>query len=268
MDSLKQNVIAPVTYQGGKQRIASQIIDIINPQGTFHDLCCGSGAISIELINRDYPVKDIIMLDKSPWGLFWSMVGLGSFDLDVFKVYCDKVPKNRNQIKPYIQDLFNNNDFSVYAFLLLQASTFGGAAVWLNEKWYKSGGFRNYWLPTETSNRRSPVNPMMPMPDSLFNRVLLICEHMKGITGLHQDINTFMPTNGIAYIDPPYANTAVYECGFDVVEYAKSLSVKCFVSEGKSLSDKSYLIASNRKKGNMSGNGNTHEEWLSEFTMI
>ena len=28
-----------------------------------------------------------------------------------------------------------------------------------------------HWQPTATSSRRSPVNPMMPMPDSLYERV-------------------------------------------------------------------------------------------------
>jgi site-specific DNA-adenine methylase len=49
-------IIAPVSYQGGKQRISKKIIDIINPSfdNSFYDLCCGSGSISIELINRGF----------------------------------------------------------------------------------------------------------------------------------------------------------------------------------------------------------------------
>lgn len=37
----------PVSYQGGKVRLASRILDTINPSQPFYDLCCGSGAISI-----------------------------------------------------------------------------------------------------------------------------------------------------------------------------------------------------------------------------
>ena len=45
------------TYQGGKQRFASPIVDHLltattEPDSLFYDLCCGSGAISIELVNR------------------------------------------------------------------------------------------------------------------------------------------------------------------------------------------------------------------------
>ena len=46
----------PCSYQGGKQRIASQVVDHLldaapSRDSHFYDLCCGSGAISIELVN-------------------------------------------------------------------------------------------------------------------------------------------------------------------------------------------------------------------------
>ena len=66
----------PCSYQGGKQRIASQIVDVIleslpSENTQFYDLCCGSGAISIELVNRGIDPKSISMLDISSWGTFW-----------------------------------------------------------------------------------------------------------------------------------------------------------------------------------------------------
>ena len=44
---------APVTYQGGKSRIANKIWDIIKSRNElqhkeFYDLCCGSGSISVQ----------------------------------------------------------------------------------------------------------------------------------------------------------------------------------------------------------------------------
>lgn len=66
----------PCAYQGGKQRIAKDIVDIffkengINEETKFYDLCCGSGAISIELVNRGVNPSNIIMVDKSPWDYF------------------------------------------------------------------------------------------------------------------------------------------------------------------------------------------------------
>lgn len=67
-------------YQGGKQRIAKQIVDILISQASgkdahYYDLCCGSGAISIELVNRGIAASKITMLDKSSWGVFWQAIG-------------------------------------------------------------------------------------------------------------------------------------------------------------------------------------------------
>lgn len=261
-------LIAPITYQGGKQKIAGAILNHIQLGDKFYDLCCGSGAISVELINRGYPVEQIVMLDKGPWGLFWKAVGEGSFDLNKFQSYCQSVPLDRSKIKDYMHELFSSpvDEDAMYIFLLLQASTFGGAAVWIEgDKWKKSGGFRNYWMPTATSNRRSPVNPMMPLPETLFQRIALVCEKMKGIVGICGDIQEIDPV-GMVYIDPPYQGTAVYGFDFDVVKYALSLKCKCYISEGKALSDQAYLITKGSKKGGMSGDRDKpHEEWLSEF---
>ena len=114
-------MIAPISYQGGKTRIAAAIVDHLPSGKPFYDLCCGCGAISIELVNRGYDPESITMLDKGPWGLFWEAIGRGSFDLDCFKHYCDDVPEPtkvaqhmRNlAVRPACQD-------TLYVYLLLQ----------------------------------------------------------------------------------------------------------------------------------------------------
>ena len=61
----------PCAYQGGKQRLAKDIVDIIFNENNisedtkFYDLCCGSGAISIELINRGIQPENITMISLS-----------------------------------------------------------------------------------------------------------------------------------------------------------------------------------------------------------
>ena len=60
----------PCIFQGGKQRVAAQISDVLirafpRPNSRFYDLCCGSGAISIELVNRGIDPARICMLDIS-----------------------------------------------------------------------------------------------------------------------------------------------------------------------------------------------------------
>jgi hypothetical protein len=263
---------APISYQGGKQRIAVQILDRIDvlPSVPFHDLCCGCGAISIELVNRGHKPSDIHMLDAGPWGLFWADVGNGVFDLDRFKSYCYSVPADRKRIKPFMQAMFDEpaDDDRVYEFLLLQACAFGGAAVWLDgDKWCKGGGFRDYWQPTATSNRRSPVNPMMPMPDTLFERVKAVVEDMKGVRAICADIRCYRPGPGIIYIDPPYEGTTSFGHTFDVLQYAHDLQRQgrsCYVSEGKALSARAWKITEGRAKGGMNGGRKSaNEEWLS-----
>lgn len=268
---------SPCTYQGGKSRISKDIIDIfyeendINEHTKFYDLCCGSGAISIELINRGVNPENIIMLDQSPWGLFWKSIGEGSFNKELFQKYIDEIPKELSKIQGHMKDLNNEPATidTVYRFLLMQASSFGSKAIWLESetKWNKAH-FRDYWLPTETSKRRSPVNPMMPMPNTLKERVEAIVDQMQGISGVYGSIEEFtvFEDNAIIYIDPPYQNTTGYGYGFDLESYVKSLKRKVYVSEGLQLTENAHLIQGSRAKGGISGKRkSTNEEWLNIY---
>lgn len=260
-------MIAPVSYQGGKTRIAALILDHIAPTGMFHDLCCGCGAVAIELVNRGYDPASITMLDAGPWGLFWEAVGIGTFDLDHFAHHCRCVPA-RDKIAEYMKTLAAqpaNND--IYVYLLLQAAAFGGKAIWIRDNRWMNTSFRSYWQPTATSNCRSPVNPMMPMPDTLFERVKIVCEKMRGVHGWCMDIRNYRPLPGVVYIDPPYARTTAYGHTFDVVQYARGLQQPCYISEGRPLTDQAWLIASGRAKGGISGGRKiANDEWLSLVT--
>jgi len=259
----------PAAYQGGKYKVAGQILDIIKPEGVFHDLCCGCGAISIELVNRGYNPELITMLDKSPWGLVWQKVGDGTFDLARFEYLCNNIPTDRSQIQKYVLNLSSQlaDIDTPYIFLILQASSFGSKAIWIkNNKWMNTS-FRSYWLPTETSNRRYPVNPMHPMPKTLIQRMKIICVKMRGITAKYMDIVDYRPESGTVYIDPPYSNTTLYGHNFNVLDYVKNIKLPTFVSEGVPLSNQSYLISTGTTRGGISGNRkNIHQEWLSFFS--
>ena len=178
----------PCSYQGGKQRLAKQIVDIfykennINDDTKFLDLCCGSGAISLELINRGFNPNNITMIDNGCFGQFWQDIANGEFDLDIFKREIENLP-NLENIQSYLKklsDLPVDKDKMVYHYLLLQAGAFGSKQIWIENNKWKNNTFRSYWLPTETSNRRSPVNPMMPMPNTLYNRVESIVKQLSG----------------------------------------------------------------------------------------
>lgn len=270
---LPKKPITACAYQGGKTRFASKILDIIDLSkcSTFFDMCCGSGAISIELVNRGFPSNQIVMIDAGPWGIFWNSIGTQKFNIDKFKIYCDAVPKNLALVHDFIKELSTQpaNIDTEYVFLLLQATSFGGKAIWIeNNKWMNTT-FRNYWLPTETSNRRSPVNPMQPLPEALFARVKLLTNVMKGVTGFCENIYTLnvKDKDAVIYLDPPYKGTTQYGHNLDLESLIKTANVPLYVSEGVALSNNARCISFGEKKGGISGDRqcNLHQEWLSIF---
>lgn len=280
----KNQLTIPCTYQGGKQRLAKYIIDIIFERNTinkdtlFYDFCCGSGAITIELINRGINTENIIMLDISSWGKFWNEIGKGTFNLDRFEKYINNIPKDKSEIQKHMQDLskLNANIDEEYIYLLLQASSFGGKQIWKQDNKWCNTSFRNYWLPTETSSRRSPVNPMMPMPDTLLQRIKNIQKHCEGLICLNEDIHNILNRNiknknAIIYIDPPYKNTTKYGFNFDIEKFidelTKKINIPIYVSEGYEFSNQTIKLSKGREKGGISGERKkkANEEWLNIF---
>lgn len=266
----------PTSYQGAKSRIAGQIVDLLLARASstthFYDLCCGSGAISVELLNRGVAPGRITMCDAGPWGLFWKEVGEGTFGLELMRTLVETIPKDLSQIKDFMLQLSKRpaSTATTQTFLLLQASSFGSKPVWIEGETWKNCSFRSYWMPTATSNRRSPVNPMMPLPASLLARVEKLCVTGRGITGIHGDVRQVNPIgDSLVYVDPPYQGTTPYGHDLDVVSLANSLKHPCYVSEGKPLNEQAVRLATEetRKKGGISGNKKIrpNEEWLSLF---
>lgn len=275
----------PCSYQGGKQRLAKQIVDIIFEQNEideetkFYDLCCGSGAITLELINRGIHPSNITMVDAGVYGAFWNSVANDEFDIDVFKQEIDKLPCI-DKIQSYLQSLSNsevNIELLVYHYLLLQSGSFGSKQIWIENNKWKNNSFRSYWTPTETSSRRSPVNPMMPMPNTLFDRVKNIVDYMAGsINAINLDISKIewhFDKNSIVYIDPPYKNTTKYGFDFDYEEFIINnwAYVNIYVSEGYKMDsvEDAILLSKGRAKGSINGNVKKKptEEWLNVFKL-
>jgi 16S rRNA G966 N2-methylase RsmD len=269
-----QNLIPPVTYQGAKVRIAADIVDKINTNNTrwFCDVCCGSGAISLELIGRGYKPQNIYMIDEGPWGKFWEDIGDGIFSIDKLEYYCKQIPKNLDLIKDFMLELSKQSastDTS-QVFLLLQASSFGGKAIWIEDDKWRNCSFRSFWKPTAYSKRRSTVNPMMPMPTTLLKRVELILSNMRGVKGFYDNcLNVKLPESSVVYIDPPYNNRTNYGPKLNVLRYINSLKQTCYCSEGRPLNNdnEAWLISKGRNKGGISGNRivNSNQEWLTKF---
>ncbi|NWO17050.1 MAG: hypothetical protein HLX46_09530 [Corynebacterium sp.] len=271
----------PCTYQGGKQRIAGQITDVLlraasNSNTQFYDLCCGSGAISIELVNRGVAPERITMLDSSSWGTFWEAVGTGAFNFQVFERYLDQIPTDKRLVKEHITSLSHQNPAQSEAeiYPILQACSFGGKQLWWDGNAWKNAFFRDYWQPTATSVRRSPANPMQPRPEELHRRIKEITQRMVGIRGLRSDISSvlseYIPDNTVIYIDPPYSGTTNYGFTFDVKEFGHRLrdhtNASVFISEGQALGKNSLELEFGGANGGISGKrSQKHREWLTNF---
>lgn len=271
----------PCAYQGGKQRVASQIVDILlgaatGPDSRFYDLCCGSAAVSIELVNRGIDPSRISMLDLSSWGSFWSAVGSGAFNMDAFDQLLAELPRDKREIKAHMSALsaLPVRDHEVELYPVLQACSFGGKQIWRNGERWENAFFRDYWEPTAASIRRSPANPMQPSPAELRHRVDALVKGMRGVTCLNIDIMTILsdpfPNNAVVYVDPPYQGATGYAFGFDMTSFVARFRevnrAPLFVSEGIPLTDDALMLTFGGAKGGISGmRKGKHQEWLSRF---
>lgn len=265
-------LMPPCVYQGSKQRFVETISNIIEENEiaggekfVFYDLCCGSGCISLEMVCRGYPV---IMVDKGEFGKVWEAIGKQEFSLVELRNEIDKIP-SIEKMQGYFTNLSKqeiDKEKQVYQYLLLQAATFGGKQIWIQDGKWKNASFRGYWHPTETSNRRSTINPMMPMPETIYKRmediVKIASKHM---TGYNIDIFEAVEIikrdkrRKVIYIDPPYKNTTGYVGKFDIFEVIEELKGEhLYISESFGFTGIEGCtvkkLADSRKKGNISGN--------------
>lgn len=269
----------PCAYQGGKQRVAAQIVDVLieaapGPNTCFYDLCCGSAAVSIELVNRGVAPSRIRMLDISSWGVFWSAIGAGAFRMEAFEQLLSDLPSDKRDFKAHMTALSGRpiEDNEVELYPLLQSCSFGGKQIWRDGGRWANAFFRDYWEPTATSIRRSPANPMQPSPNELRRRIGALVQGMKGVHCLNADIsavlNAQLPRDAVVYVDPPYQDTTGYAFRFDIrVFIARIREISqgpVFVSERVPLSEEAVMLAFGGAKGGISGiRQGKHQEWLS-----
>lgn len=263
-----------VTYMGGKQRLSKQILDIItkdvDDKSLFVDLCCGSGAVALEALNQGF--DRVTMIDSGIWGFVWENLKNANMN-DIVNVVKSE-PSDKDEVKGYLLDLskgeFQSIENIIGTFLILQAGSFGGTPISFSEGKFHCGGFRSYWKPTATSNRRHPVNPMMPMPDTIVERLSKVLPLLSRINAKQEDAMLYLnsnPVGEIIYIDPPYESKTGYVDSIDYMKLSQELANRgnhVWVSESKPLSDEYYTFGK-RKKGNVSGGGHSVQETLSHI---
>lgn len=277
---------APCTYQGAKKRIREEIVNIILEntkvdKGTsIYDLCCGTGNITLEFLSRGVPANNITMVDVCSWGAFWKLMSSPNVDLNKFDTYLNNIPKDKKFIQGYLKTL-SMEDANIdegYKYLLLQAGAFGGKQVYKEGSMWKNNSFRSYWQPTETSIRRSPVNPLQPMTETIKDRLLTLVKPCKGLHVLHMDIieawnilKKNVSQNSIIYIDPPYIGTTGYGFDFDWRGLVKLIKgdfpyLPVYISECNKYSNKAIQLNFSGAKGGISGTrSKKQEEWLNIY---
>ena len=264
----------PVSYQGGKRRLAPVILDAIRPDpaAPFFDLCCGGGAVALEAVRRGHPPTQVTLVDVGPWGEVWRAVGTGRFPLATLRALIAEVPDSRKEPRKVCDHLSwlarqccAKGDRPA-VFLLLQAGSWGGRAVgWSEKGGWRHSGFHPGIQPTATSVRRYPTLPLHPTPETIYDRMARICDVLVGVRGIHGDVRAVRPGGcGVAYLDPPYQGTAGYPAtGLDASAFASSLDIPCWVSEGVALSSHAVRLPLRRAAGISGGHKARREEWLS-----
>jgi 16S rRNA G966 N2-methylase RsmD len=262
-------------YQGGKAKYASAIVETIGlPRDChFYDLCCGSGAVSIEAVRRGQKPSSITMVDAGPWGMFWKAIGEGSFQTWKLERLLSLIPENPFLFQMHIEQMaslpiseMGGNE--VYTFVILQAASFANKAVWIDGDYFRHPGIGG-WI---EANGIDGTGRVAFNSTALVRRVSALVKGMRGVVGMRANINDLIPDgirdDAIVYIDPPYRGTTDY--GHEVAgTIGRKVKVPCWVSEGEPLSDKAILLDSRRTQAAMiasrKNRKNNVEEWLSYF---
>lgn len=208
-------------YRGQKTRFAEVILSHmpIGDKTRLWDVCAGSGAVALAAAARGVPAKNITLVERGAWGLFWTALASGTFDLARFQAWLDRIPIDQHDVPDFMRGLFAARCSELdapYVFFLLQAASVHGSAFGFVQEeggvgWTGSYSCAKYFVPTETSVRRYPTR-VMPLPEELMRRVRRASELLRGATVIHGDVaGRAIPLPGtVMYVDPPYPGTKGY----------------------------------------------------------
>lgn len=290
----------PIAYPGSKDYLASKILDILyaeNKMGDdtqFYEVCCGSGAVSLSLVNKGFDPNNITMIDNSCIGEFWQSVANDEFDLNTFTSELDRVPiKDFKELKMYLENLSEQpvsytDTLMIYHYLILQAGSYLGEPVSISDNAWQNVSFHDFQQPT--NKRQYVVSPMKPMPDVMYQRVADIVYQLGGcikafrgdacevLDRVDMDIKRGVKSI-VVYINMPRKSTA--DCDIDIHDLVPKITalgkeVVVYVSGRCALSnaDRTYMLSQAKctaKRGNtgvqrFKEQGKpTIEEWLSKF---
>lgn len=257
----------PATYQGGKQRLAEQIIDLVKPTDAFADLCCGSGAMAIAARCAGVPSDGVVMVDCGPWGIVWEEVAEGRFDLAALRRIAAAMPTEVAKQADFLRELGRQSASieTAATYLILQAGSFGGAAIRLvDDRWV--GGPRGAWQhPTDPKKH---TGTMMPCAAEVVRRMEVLCGLLFGVKASRGDFLALTGLRGVVYVDPPYVGTSGYDgkkvAPIDFDAFARrNPNADLWVSEARAMGPNAVMLSAGRTKGGIKGKrAKPNEEWL------
>lgn len=258
----------PCSYQGGKRRqapeIASHLIAAGGEHARYTDLCCGSGAVTLELVRRGIPPARCRMIDSGPWGDVWRLVAQGMFRPALLTTLADGV--RDGEVREFATHLSVEvppaHPLAPYAYLLLQSLSFGGTPI-------VEGAGR--WVVNGICASREVdgygVRPWNPAPEIMAERLHAICSRLAGIDATRmraEDVR--LETGDVVYVDPPYRGTSGYRDSLDIVALVqKNPCARIFVSERAPLGTSAIPLKRRRQSSLNVRNTRDAAEWLTAF---
>ena len=233
------------SYQGGKRRYGAVIAQHILNFSPSHvyDFGVGCGAVSIALVEAGFSPEKITAVDTGPWGDVWQAIGAGTFDLAILEALVEEVRKiPLSETKAWAENVLAKRSPSPEVFVMLQAASFGGAAVWRDgDRWrVGEGGWRyvagGLWEPRASSTETKPRSWAISVPKLIMGVACETVPRMRGINGLRKRMEeVFIVDGAVVYIDPPYENVWGYGTKMEWQQVIDRGHRPVIVSEGKPL---------------------------------
>lgn len=184
------------------------------------DVCAGTAAVALRAAANGMPARNITLVEKGPWGMFWKVLLSDAFDPKRLERWLKQIPADPTAVSGFLRDLYSKQcsvEDAPYVFFILASGSFQGSAFDYSVTdgvvtWKGSYSCGNYFLPSATSVRRYPTK-VMPEPEELGRRILNARQLLNGVTIHHADLCSLPPPTAahtIVYADPPYPNTKGY----------------------------------------------------------
>ena len=120
-------------FRGQKTRFAREILDRmkVTPTTRLWDVCAGTASIALRAAADGVPARNITIVEKGSWGMFWDRLLNGPFDFDRFSWWLRKIPKDQTKVSDFLKALFGKtcaDSDAPYVFFILASGSYQGSA--------------------------------------------------------------------------------------------------------------------------------------------